>query len=61
MANKHRRVPRYEKDAERAKKEAKRLKAEQARAEGARSRIQADLTRQAPPGRTAGQFSTTRT
>ena len=48
MAKKHRRVPRYEKETDRAKQEAERLKSEQARAEKARSRIQADLTRQAP-------------
>src|SRR3954468_19954876 len=48
MAKKKRRVPRYEKEIYRAKQEAERLKAEQARAETAKSRIQADLTRQAP-------------
>ena len=48
MAKKHRRVPRYEQDAERAKREAERLTGEQARAEKAKSRIQADLSRQAP-------------
>ena len=46
MAKKHRRVPRYEKSAERAKQEAARLKAEQT--QGRKTRIQADLTRQAP-------------
>ena len=48
MAKKHGRIPRYEGETERAKQEAERLKAEQARAGKGRSRIQADLTRQAP-------------
>jgi hypothetical protein len=48
MAKKHRRIPRYEKETERANQEAERLKEERARAERAKSRIQADLTRQAP-------------
>jgi hypothetical protein len=48
MARKHRQLPRYEKETERAKLEAERLKAAQARAEKAKSRIQADLSRQAP-------------
>ena len=46
MAKKNRRIPRYEKKAEQAKQEAARLKAEQT--QGRKTRIQADLTRQAP-------------
>ncbi|MGI8978882.1 MAG: zinc-ribbon domain containing protein [Pirellulaceae bacterium] len=45
---KHRRLPRYEKDAKGEKREAEQIQSEQARAAGARSRIQADLSRQAP-------------
>ena len=54
MARKKPRVPRYEKETNRAKQEAERLKGEQARAEKARSRIQADLSRQAPNNSFAG-------
>ncbi len=46
MAKKHRRVPRYEKEAEQARQEAERLKGEQA--QGRKARIEADLSRQAP-------------
>ena len=48
MAKKHRRVPRYERDAKRAKQDAEQLKTEQAQAEKTKTRIQADLSRQAP-------------
>jgi Probable zinc-ribbon domain len=48
MAKKHRKVPRYEKESKHVKQEAEGLKTVQARAEQAKSRIQADLSRQAP-------------
>ncbi len=48
MAKKHSRVPRYAKDAAAANREAEQIKQEKARAARARTRIQADLSQQAP-------------
>ncbi len=48
MAKKHRRVPRYEKDAQLAKQEAAERAGEETRTKRGKSRIQADLSRQAP-------------